>query len=161
MVKRYDSMGFESEYGIWVRGVDFDVQVDAGMKLYEENEQLRARYKELLTKAVGGIALERIAQLEAALTWVLANFNTFEQPPEHLKSIVDDACLKAMTADEDAVRMTAEARRSAPETACDCAGPVGPAGQHEPGWNEYRTLVDRGLAALARRGSTPSGEVNG
>ena len=106
----------------FVRASDYDAQV-------EENERLRAKFSDLGIRQL----LERIAQLEAALTWVLANFNTFEQPPEHLKSIVDDACLKAMTADEDAVRMTAEARRSAPETACDCAGPVGPAGQHEPG----------------------------
>jgi hypothetical protein len=50
----------------------------------------------------------RIAEHEAALTWVLKNFNTFAQPPEHLRGIVDAACLKAMTADGDAVRATAE-----------------------------------------------------
>jgi hypothetical protein len=50
---------------------------------------------------------ELIEQYEEALAWVLKHFNTFAQPPEHLKSIVDAACLKAMTADEDAVKMTA------------------------------------------------------
>jgi hypothetical protein len=46
----------------------------------------------------------KVALFEEALVWVLDNFNTFKQPPEHLKGIVDSACLKAMTADADAVK---------------------------------------------------------
>ena len=55
-----------------------------------------------------GNAHRMVSELEAALSWVLKHFNTFAQPPEHLKGIIDDACLKAMTADEDAVRATSE-----------------------------------------------------
>jgi len=47
-----------------------------------------------------------IRKHEEALAWVIEHFNTFAQPPDHLKAIVDDACLKAMTADEDAVKAT-------------------------------------------------------
>lgn len=41
----------------------------------------------------------RIHAHKEALAWVLKNFNTFAQPPENLRHIVDESCLKAMTAD--------------------------------------------------------------
>jgi hypothetical protein len=38
---------FEDSKGKYVLASDYDAQVDAGMKLFEENERLRARIKEL------------------------------------------------------------------------------------------------------------------
>jgi hypothetical protein len=68
--------------------------------------ELEARNAALLADVNQDEGYER---LKEALAWVLKHFNTFAQPPEHLKSIIDDACMKSMTADEDAVRATAEA----------------------------------------------------
>ena len=79
--------------------------------------QLEARCRDLTQDNVDVAKInidliKRNRELEAALAWVIDNFNTFAQPPEHLKGIVDAACLKAMTADEDAVRMTASAKET-------------------------------------------------
>lgn len=39
-VKRYDSNGFESEYGVWVRAVDYDALVEQHSK--SDSTELRA-----------------------------------------------------------------------------------------------------------------------
>lgn len=78
-----------------------------------------------LTSDKARLAAELALQKES-LVWVLDNFNTFKQPPDRLKHIIDASCLKAMTADEDAVILTsetfAEPARSDPDFA-DWKGP--------------------------------------
>lgn len=51
----------------------------------------------------------RIELHEQALAWVLSNFNTFKQPPDNLKGIVDAACLRSMTADAEMCAATESA----------------------------------------------------
>jgi BMFP domain-containing protein YqiC len=77
MAERYDGVQAQRAGGLFVLAADFDAQVDAGMKLFEENERLRSRIAEL-EKRVTEVNLEmlvnetrdgkRIDELEAALT---------------------------------------------------------------------------------------------
>jgi hypothetical protein len=69
------------------------------------------------------LAVELALQKEA-LAWVIDNFNTFKQPPSHLNAIIDEACLKAMAADADAVALTAETSAEPSCEGCASAVPV-------------------------------------